>query len=198
MKSIEGIDRDNIRIDNKTYGKVKILKSNPNSEGIYECKLGSMKPMIASKQKSLKVLKAPEEGPKILDSKQYFAKEKIIEIKCKTENSRPGVKFFWKINGINVGQNSNSVQTSYETNNKKLLTSLSTINITISEWNQNDSKAIDVKCNAFIDDWYQSSSDLLVINADDYRENDTTGKGFTTSENLCLIFILLFIIRKFT
>jgi hypothetical protein len=90
------------------------------------------------------------------------------------------------------------VQTSYETNNKKLLTSLSTINITISEWNQNDSKAIDVKCNAFIDDWYQSSSDLLVINADDYRENDTTGKAFTTFENLCLIFILLFIIRKFT
>jgi hypothetical protein len=79
------------------------------------------------------------------------------------------------------------VQTSYEMNNKKLLTSLSTINITISEWNRNDSKVFDVKCHAFIDDWYQSSSYLMIINPNDYREDDTTGKAFSIPKNIKLI-----------
>ncbi len=36
------------------------MNVNPDSGGVYECKLETMKPMIASKRKSLKVLAAPE------------------------------------------------------------------------------------------------------------------------------------------
>jgi hypothetical protein len=43
-----------------------------------------------------------------------------------------------------------------------------------------------IKCFAFTDDWYQYSSNLLVIDHYDYCQDR---KAFTNSENISLIFI---------